>query len=44
VRVGLTRVVALQASFRSDRDNIPPQGVELRDERTLGAGILPRIR
>lgn len=40
VRVGLTQVVALQTSFQFDRDNIPPPGVTLRDERTLSAGIL----
>ncbi|HSE26693.1 MAG TPA: DUF481 domain-containing protein [Gemmatimonadales bacterium] len=40
VRVGLTRVVALQTTFQFDRDNIPPPGVEYRDERTLSAGVL----
>jgi putative salt-induced outer membrane protein YdiY len=44
VRVGLTRVVALQTSFQFDRDNIPPPGVEFRDERTLSAGILLSVR
>lgn len=44
VRVGLTRVVALQTSFQFDRDNIPPPGVEFRDVRTLSAGILFGVR
>lgn len=44
VRVGLTRVVALQTSFQFDRDNIPPPGVEFRDERTLSAGILLSVK
>ncbi len=44
VRVGLTRVVALQTSFQFDRDNIPPPGVKFRDERTLSAGILLSVR
>ncbi len=44
VRVGLTRVVALQTSFQFDRDNIPPPGVAFRDERTLSAGILLSVK
>jgi hypothetical protein len=44
VRVGLTRVVALQTSYQFDRDNIPPPGVAFRDERTLSAGILLSVR
>jgi hypothetical protein len=44
VRVGLTRVVALQTSFQFDRDNIPPPGVAFRDERTLSAGILLSLK
>jgi hypothetical protein len=44
VRVGLTRVVALQTSFQFDRDNIPSPGVEFRDERTLSAGIQLSVR
>lgn len=43
-RVRLTRVVALQTNFQVHRDAIPPPGEELRDGRSLSAGILRSVR